>query len=288
MRTPKAPGTRALASRLAACPVLMLLAGCGAEAPRAEVAPVRIPAPDATGPVDGFRTVTVAHIALELESGAPLVLLHKGWDQVLPIWIGEPEAAAILRALDGEIPPRPTTHDLALSILDTAGGALFDVRVTARMEATYLGQLTLVGGSGSRAGSGPLSVDARPSDAIALALRAGVPVRVADPLWDDLPLVDFVSVGRGPGTVRARGLTLRDGPSVDLEVIDVDPLEAGRGLSVGDVIVAAHGRPIDSPADWVQAVRARGPETMLEVERDRGGVRSIIRLPESRAPVVSG
>jgi hypothetical protein len=176
------------------------------------------------------------------------------------------------------------THDLVGSLLDALGSTLLEARVTALENATYLGELMVGGMDGSH------SVDARPSDAIALALRAGAPVRVAEMLWADLPDVGFLSVGRGPEIARLRGLTVRGtgGVASGLEVLHVDPLEAGRGMAVGDRILRVEGRTVRSPSEWVQVLRARGAEATVDVDRERDGVIATVRLPARRGPPVSG
>jgi bifunctional DNase/RNase len=89
---------------------------------------------------------------------------------LLPIWIGPNEAAAIAMAQQGVAAPRPLTHDLFVATLLQLGTPLLCVRITRLEEGVFFAELDLQG----------QSVDARPSDAIALALRAGVPILLAD------------------------------------------------------------------------------------------------------------
>lgn len=86
---------------------------------------------------------------------------------VLPIVVGARERAAIASAQAGVVPPRPLTHDLALDLVRAAGQHLVQVRVTHQADGVYFAEIHLGGG---------VVIDARPSDAIALALRAGCPI----------------------------------------------------------------------------------------------------------------
>ena len=116
--------------------------------------------------------MTVLGVQIEGTTGAPVVLLQEEAEphRVLPIFVGGLEARAILLGLTGEISPRPMTHDLMGSILDTAGLTLDRVEVTDMDEGTYLAELVLHGAQGEQ------HIPSRPSDAIALAVRLNRPV----------------------------------------------------------------------------------------------------------------
>ncbi|TFD61627.1 bifunctional nuclease family protein [Cryobacterium suzukii] len=94
--------------------------------------------------------------------------------QVLAIVVGEQEATSALIALSGETPPRPLSHDLMKTLLDTVGAHVERVDVTRIDQGTFYAEITL----GIAAGS--FVLDARPSDSVALALRAEAPLFVAD------------------------------------------------------------------------------------------------------------
>lgn len=124
--------------------------------------------------------VTVARLGLDASSQAYVVVLQeKAGDRVLPIWIGRPEAEAIAAHLNGVKRERPMTHDLAQSIVSGLGGLLRRVQVVRVHEGTFYAELHF-----TKAGS-PLVIDARPSDAIALALRLEAPIHVAEALFRD-------------------------------------------------------------------------------------------------------
>lgn len=124
--------------------------------------------------------VVVSRLGLDAASQAFVVVLEeKGGDRALPIWIGRPEAEAIAAHLNGVKRERPMTHDLAQSIINGLGGLLRRVQVTRVHEGTFFAELHF------NKGGQPVLVDARPSDAIALALRLEAPIFVADALFQD-------------------------------------------------------------------------------------------------------
>jgi bifunctional DNase/RNase len=125
--------------------------------------------------------VDLLGVRLELPANTPIVLLREreGRRRVLPIYIGGPEAAAIAYALEGVVPPRPLTHDLLKTVIEELGGRLDRVVVVDMREHTYYAELHLV------VGGAPHAVSSRPSDSIALAVRAGAPIFVAEHVLDE-------------------------------------------------------------------------------------------------------
>ena len=117
----------------------------------------------------------VVGVALEPNSNRPLVWLKDlGQKVFLPIAIGNFEATAIYMELYNEPPPRPITHDLLRSILQGLEVEIGKVVINALREDTFYADIVLAGESGT------IKVDSRPSDAIALALRTGAPIYVAE------------------------------------------------------------------------------------------------------------
>ncbi len=117
----------------------------------------------------------VERIGVDVNSHQAVVLLHEvEGERILPIWIGPLEANAIAVSLEGVKPARPLTHDLTLNMLEVAGGKVESVLVDDVHDGTFYAQITFSIGGGNR------EVDSRPSDAIALALRAGAPVYATD------------------------------------------------------------------------------------------------------------
>ena len=119
-----------------------------------------------------MRELDVVGVRVEMPSNAPMVLLREvGGTRYLPIWIGANEASAIALAQQGVTPPRPLTHDLFRDVLAAFGRQLLEVRITAMRDMVFYAELVFDGG---------LQVSARPSDAIALALRTGATIYGAE------------------------------------------------------------------------------------------------------------
>jgi hypothetical protein len=121
----------------------------------------------------------VKGLALDPSSNMPVVILKDPADgRVLPIWIGLFEANAIALKLEGVDPPRPLTHDLFGGILSALGARLASVEINDLSDGTYHALLHLF------LDEAEVDVDSRPSDAIALALRAGAPILVRESVLD--------------------------------------------------------------------------------------------------------
>jgi uncharacterized protein len=95
--------------------------------------------------------------------------------RILPIWIGPMEAQAIAIRLSGYPSPRPMTHDLLFSVIKTFGRRVASVTISDIVENTYYSHLSLLDAAGDE-----LRVDARPSDAIAMAVRFGCPIYISE------------------------------------------------------------------------------------------------------------
>lgn len=116
---------------------------------------------------------------------SPLVLLRDQEElNFLPIWIGIFEAAAIAMELQEAKPPRPMTHDLLLEFVKKLGGQIERVSINDVKEGTFFATIEAVQGEKK------LSIDARPSDAIALAVRAHVPIFVSEVVMMQAKLVN--------------------------------------------------------------------------------------------------
>jgi len=127
--------------------------------------------------------VRIAGLSLDPVTEQPVLLLVRSDDpspnphRALPIWIGHAEASAIILALQGIEAPRPMTHDLLHATIGTLGFFVSRVEITRLEEGTFYAAIVL------RGEERELAVDARPSDSVALAVRAGCPIFVAEEIF---------------------------------------------------------------------------------------------------------
>jgi len=139
-----------------------------------------------------LRKLTVETLLMDPISEKPiLVLKTDNGEKILPIWIGHNEAQAIALELDSIRAPRPMTHDLACNILNSLEGKLVQVDICDLRDSTYYAELVV------DRSSGELRIDARPSDAIAIAIRLKAPIFVAEHVLDE------ASQNREPSSVEA-------------------------------------------------------------------------------------
>ena len=125
--------------------------------------------------------VRLRAVRVDLQSNTPVLLLQEseGLGRTLPIFIGAPEATAIAFALQGMETPRPMTHDLIRDLLDTLGTTVERVVITELRESTYYADIVM------RHDGRELRLSSRPSDAVAIAVRTGTSLFVADELMDN-------------------------------------------------------------------------------------------------------
>lgn len=124
----------------------------------------------------------------------PVVLLkptdqEPGTGKILPIWIGPLEATSIIAAVQGAVTPRPFAHDLMRSMLESLNAEVDRVEVSSLTEGTFFAVIYLDSTSGEH------SIDARPSDAIALAARTGAAIHVADEVLEEAGIADTLTDG---------------------------------------------------------------------------------------------
>ena len=129
--------------------------------------------------MDSMREVEVASLGLDKSSNTPVVILkEKEGEGVLPIWIGPGEASAIAMKLAGIEFSRPLTHDLLTTVVEGMGSELIRVLITKVVDNTYYASLVF------RQNGEMISIDSRPSDSIALALRAEAPIFADEKLME--------------------------------------------------------------------------------------------------------
>ena len=127
-----------------------------------------------------MQRMTIYGVSFDMVGKQPIVLLKTAeGNKFLPIWIGHPEAAAILMKLQGASTPRPMTHDLFTDMLKELDARVTRIAVTELRDNTFYAMITLsVNGS-------EIEVDSRPSDAIALAVRSDAPIFAADSVIEE-------------------------------------------------------------------------------------------------------
>ena len=127
-----------------------------------------------------MQEMVIYGVSFDMVGKQPIVLLKTAeGNKFLPIWIGHPEAAAILMRLQGASTPRPMTHDLFTEMLKELDARVTRIAVTELRDNTFYAMITLsVDGS-------EIEVDSRPSDAIALAVRADAPIFAADSVIEE-------------------------------------------------------------------------------------------------------
>jgi hypothetical protein len=127
-----------------------------------------------------MQEMVIYGVSFDMVGKQPIVLLKTvAGNKFLPIWIGHAEAAAILMKLQGTDTPRPMTHDLFTDVIGELNAQVARITVTELRDNTFYARITL------RADSSEIDVDSRPSDAIALAVRANAPIFAADEVIED-------------------------------------------------------------------------------------------------------
>lgn len=122
-----------------------------------------------------MQEMVIYGVSFDMVGKQPIVLLKtRDGNKFLPIWIGHPEAAAILMKLQGANTPRPMTHDLISDVLGELEVQCTRVAVTELKENTFYAQITL------QLNGKEVEIDSRPSDALALAVRTGAPIFAAE------------------------------------------------------------------------------------------------------------
>jgi bifunctional DNase/RNase len=122
-----------------------------------------------------MQEMVIYGVSFDLVGKQPIVLLKTAdGNRYLPIWIGQPEAAAILMKLQGASTPRPMTHDLFAEVLEQLEAQVVRITVTELKDNTFYASITV------QQNGTELEIDSRPSDAIALAVRAEAPIFAAE------------------------------------------------------------------------------------------------------------
>jgi bifunctional DNase/RNase len=130
-------------------------------------------------PVDPEVPVRVQMVAVDSHNLPVVILEEEHGGRLLPIWIGTAEATSIAAEIDNRPPPRPNSHDMARRVIQHLEAEVERVLVTELRDGTYYALLTL------RTGGRRIDIDVRPSDGIAVALRAEAPILVRASVFED-------------------------------------------------------------------------------------------------------
>jgi bifunctional DNase/RNase len=132
------------------------------------------------GAKDSVREMVIYGVSFDMVGKQPIVLLKTAdGNKFLPIWIGHPEAAAILMKLQGASTPRPMTHDLFTELLTQFDAKVVKIAVTELRDNTFYAQITVA------VNGDEIEIDSRPSDALALAVRSEAPIFAADAVIEE-------------------------------------------------------------------------------------------------------
>lgn len=203
----------------------------------------------AATPSSGMWEVQVKSVVMDPRNGQPILVLEdKKNGRILPIWVGPSEAQAIMMQLEGIRPPRPMTHDLLRDMIEKFQARVVRVIVTELRSGTFYAHIEM------ESGDRKVSLDSRPSDAVALALRTRSPIFVQGEVWRGgvLKLTHRVRLGivlqaMNPSLARFFG-----GSDKGLLVSQVTKGSAGEksGLRRGDVILNIEGKSVSTVEEF--------------------------------------
>ncbi len=244
----------------------LILAGCSS---RAGEEPVRVK-------VHGLQ-------AIPGTGQVAVVLADDSGKRFLPISVGGDQAVSILLGRKGESASRPLSHDLMAKLLETLNGKLERVTITELKDDTYFAEMVVTQGKKNH------RLDARPSDAIALALRTHSPIYVMPNLLSDYTRPPTAETGTEEVSSEAWGFTVQTltgdlsqffGSAQGVLVADVRAESpAGRaGLSPGDIVIRFGRSRIRDLDDFREAMAELEEKTQVEVVVERGKETLSLRL----------
>ncbi|MCC5793212.1 MAG: bifunctional nuclease family protein [Chromatiales bacterium] len=240
---------------------------------------------------DRFSEAELVTVGVAPGTGVPVALLRTlDSRELVPIFIGPFEARAILMALQGIETPRPMTHDLIGNLLDATGAQVSRLLIDELSGGTFFGMLEIsVEGE-----SEPRLVDTRPSDGLAVAIRAGARIMVAPRVvaeaggqpWEGIP---------GEQVVRVLGITVVEATAElraalglpdqgGVLVSQVEGRSAAAGIKAGSLLLAVNDEPVDDPLDLLELSgdSADGEPLRLRLWQD-GAERAIEITPTAPA-----
>jgi len=194
------------------------------------------------GEGQAMQEMTLYGVSFEPIGKQPIVLLKTtDDDKFLPIWIGHPEAAAILTKLQGATPPRPMTHDLLSEVIGELQGEIVRVEVTELRDNTFHARIMIVQDGRE------LEIDSRPSDAIALAVRCDAKIFAAEDVIEESGIEFQADEEVQPGLVTASSLADLDPEEFRRFLENVTVEEFASSLELGDEDDAEADEEEDEP-----------------------------------------
>jgi hypothetical protein len=229
--------------------------------------------------VEEDREMIVKGVTVDPISKNPVILLEDvDQSKAFPIWVGGSEAISIASELEGVIQPRPNSHDLMKSIVERLQGKLQRVVITEIRNNIYYAVLVI------KTGASVVTVDARPSDAIALALRAKAPIFATQRVLSEAKAVEMPGKKKEVADQVKAGVVVqeltpelaRHFQAERVQGLLVSEVRAGGpgergGLRRGDIIMMVNGKAVQS---LKQAETATGKGAVLQILRD-GQIQSV-------------
>jgi len=230
-----------------------------------------------------FIEMEVKGVRMDAVGNSPFVLLaDKEGKMALPIWVGLLEANAIDRELRNETPPRPMTHDLLYSILAQTHAKVKEVRIVDLKDNVYYAILFL------RLSKEVVELDARPSDAIVIALKSKTPIFVSTKILDKqgIVLTPKAAFGERFG-IRVQELTPELASSFGFKgkkgvlVAEVLPgsVSETSGIKAGDIVTKVNSKEVGSVQEFEELFDSAKPGESLKVSLFRDNQFKEVNLP---------
>ena len=244
----------------------------------------------AHGAKQNLIKVEVKAVTQDPVSGAPIILLEdKEGEQMLPIWIGFNEARSIMTELEGIPQRRPMTHDLLKTVIHDLQAKVKSVVITDLKDNTFYANIII-----ERAGS-DLTIDSRPSDAIALALRTKSPIFLEPIVLSNAQTIDVSSSYIQERVKEKYGFSFQDlTPSlseyfkaVDANGVLVSDIQVGSlaesaGLKQGDIILRLNKNLVKNSAELSKAFQKLKEGELIQIDVTRSGNIVSLNLPYSK------
>jgi len=232
--------------------------------------------------------VELATVGVSALTGAPVVILRDNKSgRIVPIWVGAAEARAIAQSLHGIEVPRPMTHDLMANILQGLGAVVDEVIVYDLRGGAYYGRIHLRVAGEKEASH---RIESRPSDAMALALRTGADILVAEHVLEAALDVDFLAPEAPEQVVQIFGMTVVQATDelktehnipqdkVGVLIRSATGIAAEAGLLEGDLILQVNETKPADPIEFFNAAREAFTTGLVHITYLRDGKEHTVML----------